>query len=122
MQLPSTRPLSDVELQDLIESRSERYGPPTNSMDNIGLMITGLLNQHYQKYGITLPHPVPGHITAFIMALVKINRAAYAHSPDNTNDARAFLAFSEDCQARGRVRRSPAQGNEGTPLPSDLSP
>jgi len=82
-------------------------------MRNIGLMITGLLNQHYQKYGIKLPHPVPGHITAFIMALVKINRAAYSHHPDNTNDCRAFIAFAESIQSQDEPR--PGTDAFGTP-------
>jgi len=90
-------PISDFDLTALIESRSERYGPPNESMRNIGLMVTGILQQHY---GIELPHPVPGNIAALIMALVKINRASYAFTQDSYDDAKSFLRFAESIQAR----------------------
>ena len=55
------------------EERAKKYGDATFGHANLGLMWTGLLQNHY---GITLKHPLPSEMVLVMMAMGKANRVA----------------------------------------------
>lgn len=94
-------------IEQTIEQRSNIYGPPQMSMENIGLAWTGLIQQHF---GIRLDHPIPGFLTALMMSEVKINRSARVFHPDNFVDAPAFLQFAHDAQKNNSLTNQEKKG------------
>lgn len=85
--------------EELREHREQYYGSAKENHDNIGIMLTGLIQQHY---GIQLPHPIPGHLVALVQVCVKANRAATPRSfnPDNYADGMAYFQIAGDVDER----------------------
>jgi len=89
---PSTRPAAEDHIREV---RSLRYGPDHKAgHGNLGLMWTGLLQNHY---GIQLAHPIPAHLVEIMMALNKANRVAVdPQGLDHYVDGRAYFAMAEE--------------------------
>lgn len=83
------------DLDSLIAERSQTYGPYATSMESIGLIWTGLLQHHYN---IRLDHPIPPHVSALMLASMKICRATAGWKEDNFHDLAAFARFAEELQ------------------------
>lgn len=83
------------------KARHQYYGDAKKNHDTVGLMFTGLLERHYE---ISLPHPVPGHVVALMMAAVKLNRAAtpLKFNPDNYLDGCAYVEIARDIDERNK--------------------
>ncbi len=80
----SPAPKEDLDQAEgrVILSRSSAYGDGVEGHANLGLMWTGLLQNHY---GIRLDHPIPSHLVLLMMAQNKANRAALP-TPERIDD------------------------------------
>lgn len=87
---------SESKVAETIAERGKVYGDPRQSLGNIGLSWTGLIQQHY---GITLDHPIPAALVAQMMVTFKMQRAARVFHADNYVDAHAYTKFAEDFQS-----------------------
>lgn len=88
----------------ILNKREQYYGNAKRNHDTIGLMFTGLLENHY---GFKLPHPVPGHIVALFLVCVKANRAAapLKFNPDNYEDGMAYFEIAGDVDNRNQKKK-----------------
>lgn len=96
--VPETVPAPDQKadpIQAIIDDRSKVYGSPAESMKNIGLIWTGLIQQHY---GIELAHPIPAEIVPMMLACFKMSRATRVFKQDNFDDGHAYMRFAEEIQ------------------------
>lgn len=76
------------------QDREAVYGSHHINMDAAGLILTGLLEHHYQ---IKLPHPVPGHVVSLYMACAKAARATGpGYTEDNYNDMRIYAQMAQE--------------------------
>jgi len=78
-------------LEPIIEERSSYYGDPTFAHANLGLLWTGIIQNHY---GIELPRPVSAELVHLLMVASKLNRIAVAHREDDYDDARCYLRLA----------------------------
>lgn len=87
------------EAEDRAELRRQRnalYGDPQRSMENLGLLWTGILQDHFQ---IRLPHMIPSYITSAMMAAFKLGRSVRPFQKNTTEDytdLRNYLDFSQE--------------------------
>lgn len=86
------------ELKAIEVERGKVYGDPKTGHTNIGLVWTGLLQQHY---GITLSHPIPPEVVALMMVQFKAQRSARAFKKDNFDDLHVYADFAERFQKPG---------------------
>lgn len=78
--------------------RKKRYGDHLHGHKNLGLLWTGLLQNHY---GIRLAHPIPASLAELMMAANKLNRAAVNPKwKDNYHDGRIYLTLAEDAASK----------------------
>jgi hypothetical protein len=78
--------------------RGRLYGDHVRGHGNLGLMWTGLLQNHY---GIVLPHPIPAHLAEAMMVCNKLNRIAVSpQHEDNYTDAVAYVQMAEEAYER----------------------
>jgi hypothetical protein len=96
----------DDRLAEIRIQREKFYGNPAFNMDTTAMMLTGLIENHFQ---IRLPHTIPGHVWALALVAMKLNRAAFALNEDNYDDAINYLRIAAERQ------RAQAGGS----LPSD---
>lgn len=80
------------ELQALSDQRAEIYGDPELSHDAIGLMWTGLIQQHYEK---KLDHPIPAFLVAEMMVAMKTCRSVRVFHQDNYDDRKVYMSFAK---------------------------
>jgi hypothetical protein len=76
--------------------RQQVYGDPLENHRGIAAMWTPLLQPHADKIAAGIP--LPPHIVALCMVLLKIDRMRLAFHEDNYADARNYLAFAERWQ------------------------
>lgn len=77
------------------KTRQERYGTFIQAHKNLGLLWTGLLQNHFR---IKLPGPIPSHVVLLMMTASKLNRAvAEELLPDEDNyvDAKIYTAMAQ---------------------------
>lgn len=88
-----------TDVDKIREERSKTYGGCKPNHDNLGLVFTGILQQHYQ---IEMPHPLPGHVVALMMAALKATRASnpFGFNADNYLDGKAYFAIAEEIDDR----------------------
>jgi hypothetical protein len=85
---------------DIRKQREVVYGNTYMNMRQIGIAITALIEAHYQ---IILPHPVPPHVAAHIMAgPVKQVRAVAPNGlrKDTYRDGVNFWEIAYECHER----------------------
>ena len=78
-----------------IEERGKTYGEPQESMRNIGVAWTAILQQHY---GIKLEHEIPAWVAANMLVAFKLQRTLKGWHEDNYIDAEAYLRFAKEGQ------------------------
>ncbi len=80
--------------QAVHDQRAAIYGDATDGHTNLGLIITGLIQGHYD---IKLDHPVPADLALLIMAGGKLNRAARAnvYHADNYVDGKVYFELAD---------------------------
>lgn len=81
------------------KERGLRYGPVKEGHDNLGLIWTGLLQDHYQ---IVLSHPIPSHIACLMLSGLKLSRAArpFRYDRDDYDDERNYTNFAQETDPR----------------------
>lgn len=81
-------------LKKIKAEREKRYGSHLKGHKNLGLIWTGLLQNHYE---IELPHPLPGFLVEAMMAANKLNRIATDSShKDSYDDAKIYISLAQD--------------------------
>lgn len=85
--------------QAVHDERARIYGDATDGHRNFGLIITALIQGHYD---ITLPHPVPADVALLIMAGGKLNRASRAnvYHADNYVDGKVYCALADEAKKK----------------------
>ena len=87
-------PTTDI-VSKTIEERGKTYGEPQESMRNIGVAWTAILQQHY---GIKLEHEIPAWVAANMLVAFKLQRTLKGWHEDNYIDAEAYLRFAKEGQ------------------------
>ena len=79
------------------EERALKYGDATFGHGNLGLMWTGLLQNHY---GIKLDHPLPPEMVLVMMAVGKANRVAVekVYDPDHFEDGMNYFQLAGEAK------------------------
>lgn len=90
----------DDRVSKIIEERGVVYGNPEDSMRNIGVAWTAILQQHY---GITLEHAIPDWVVANMLVAFKLQRTMKGWKLDNYDDAEAYLRFAKSMQGTKEV-------------------
>ena len=80
-----------------IDERGKIYGEPQESMTNIGVAWTAILQQHF---GITLPNAIPPWVVANMLVAFKLQRTLKGWHEDNYIDAEAYLRFAKEGQKK----------------------
>ena len=89
-------------------SRASRYGDHVAGHRNLGLLWTGILQNHY---GIRLAHPLPAHLVETLMACNKLNRIAVdPKGRDHYADGRIYITMAEEA-----ARKELHNGTSGRP-------
>jgi len=77
--------------------RGARYGEGTQAHTNLGLIWTGILQNHFL---MTLPAPIPADVVLLMMAANKLNRAA-CPTPlhgDNYDDGVIYVEMAREAK------------------------
>ena len=79
--------------------RAKQYGDATFGHGNLGLIWTGLIQNHY---GVKFDHPIPASLVLVLMAAAKANRAALPApvQPDDYADGRIYFSLAEEARIR----------------------
>jgi hypothetical protein len=87
----------DKEVRDQKEAE---YGDSYEGHRNLGIVWTGLLQNHFQ--GLRLPATIPPDVVMLMMAAAKINRAVTSNKTkqDNFVDGRNYLTLAEEAQEK----------------------
>lgn len=102
---PEAKKLTAEERAQLdAQIRRERgaiYGDAFDNHENQGLLLTGLIQQHYK---IRLAHPVPPDLAMMMMVACKINRSVTgSYHEDNYRDARVYVQMADEaCERRSK--------------------
>ena len=86
------------EEEDRVRSnRAQKYGPATFAHRNLGLIWTGILQNHF---GCSLPHPIPPDVVLLMLGGNKINRAVLESSgrPDDYLDLRIYAQLAMEAR------------------------
>lgn len=77
------------------EERQSLYGDPEPNHENIGLVITALIQSHYD---IRLPYPVPSFLAELIFAhaLKGVRQARPTFVQDSYDDGGNYQNFAEE--------------------------
>ena len=96
--------------QTIREDRQHIYGDPAFSNHNLGLMWTGILQDHFQVH---FPNGIPSYVVATMLACLKIGRSVRPfNKPDNDDyvDMENYMDFAEEinpyCPGRNAVDRN----------------
>ena len=90
------------DIKDIRKEKDAQYGDPAESLRNIGLVWTGIINQWA---GLKLLKPIPGWLVALMYASAKVIRISAKYIPlttreDNELDAKVYLDIAEDIHKR----------------------
>lgn len=86
-------------LKAIQEERTNQYGDADFGHGNLGLIWTGLLQNHF---GFTFPSPIPAHVVLEMMAAAKCNRAVLeGYREDDFLDGINYLLLAEQSKAPG---------------------
>lgn len=84
-----------IKLASIVEERGKVYGDASINMDSLAQMFSGALEIYYQK---KLPSPLPSHMAALFLSLVKIARASNdVFLQDTYDDLHNYADFAEKC-------------------------
>ena len=84
-------------LDKIKAERQKVYGDPRKNHEGIAQMWASILEPHWER--IRDQKPLPPHVVAMMMALLKINRMRLKFHADNYDDAAVYLLqFSRDWQ------------------------
>jgi hypothetical protein len=84
------------EVEQVKHERQKIYGPPKENHEGIAQGWAPLLQPWWRE--IKMGRPVPPHVAALLMIVVKTNRCRRVPHPDNYVDIRAYLDFVEEWQ------------------------
>lgn len=93
---PSSTPPDDPKLTAIKDSRQQVYGPPRENHEGIAQMWASILQPWAPV--IARCDPLPPHIIALLMTLLKINRMRLVFHEDNYDDASIYLSFARSWQ------------------------
>lgn len=95
--------VAKIDAQDhLAAIRAERgkvYGEPRANHQGIAMMWAPMLEPHWQA--IKDQKPLPEHVVALLMALLKIDRMRLTFHADNYDDCANYLGFARQWQSGG---------------------
>lgn len=77
------------------KQRAKVHGPIKGNLENLGLSLTALLQDHYN---IQLPYPIPAHVAGLMLAQGKLLRCVkpYKYSKDDYDDLRNYTDFGQE--------------------------
>ena len=81
--------------KEVFERRQKRYGDFINAHENLGLIWTALIQNHFR---IILPRPIPSHLVLLMMAGSKLNRAVAEEDLldfDNYDDNKIYIEMAK---------------------------
>jgi hypothetical protein len=86
-------------MSDLEQIKAERgkvYGDPKRNHEGIAQMWASIFQPHAET--IAQGKPLPGHVIALCMVLLKVNRMRLRYHQDNYDDLRNYLDFAQEMQ------------------------
>ena len=85
--------------EEVRAGRTAQYGDATVGHRNLGLLWTGLLQNHFQ---IRLPHAIPPDVVLPMMAASKANRAATPTpgQPDDYEDGAIYFELAGEAKGK----------------------
>jgi hypothetical protein len=86
---------------EIISERGKVYGDPKENHDGIAMQWAPMLQPHWEA--IRDMKPLPAHVVALLMVLVKVNRMRLVYHEDNFSDAANYLDFAEGWQRDGKA-------------------
>jgi hypothetical protein len=97
----------------ILKDRAKYYGPATLGFFSFGAMVRAIIQEHYQ---ILLPHDLPPHVGALLMANIKLMRACRPAKfrLDNYDDAVNYVDIALEATRDGlktQRRYSVSSGN-----------
>jgi len=102
------------DLDAIILERGKVYGPPRENHEGIAQMWAPMLRPW--AAAIQRGEPLPPHVVALLMALLKIDRMRLVYHPDNYPDAANYLRFAEEWQKDGPEPPCPIAPSPTRPL------
>lgn len=84
-------------LEAIKHDRRKVYGEPRENHKGIAQMWAPMLQPWAPQ--IARGEPIPEHVVALLMALLKIDRMRLVYHKDNYDDCKNYLDFAEDWQA-----------------------
>lgn len=85
-------------LDQIKEERQQVYGDPFINHQGIGMAWTGLLEPYADD--IKDMKPIPPHIVALMMCMLKILRCRITYHEDNYDDLANYAEFAKEFQQR----------------------
>lgn len=82
--------------ESIIEQRGKIYGDPKENHDGIAMQWAPMLQPHWEA--IRDMKPLPAHVVALLMVLVKVNRMRLVFHEDNFSDAINYMDFARQWQ------------------------
>lgn len=85
----------DKKNKAIFNNRNKKYGPFTPMHRNLGLIWTGIIQNHFN---IELPTPLPAYLVLLMLAASKINRAALKKIVDEDDsfvDGRIYMELAK---------------------------
>lgn len=87
-------------LMQILAERGKVYGEPKQNHEGIAMMWAPMLEPHWQD--IRDQKPLPPHVVALLMVLLKVDRMRITWHQDNYDDARNYLGFAEKWQKESK--------------------
>ena len=85
--------------QHVFETRQARYGTFIQAHANLGLLWTGLIQNHFR---IKLPASLPSHLVLLMMVASKLNRAVAEKGllvdEENYDDGKIYLEMAKNAK------------------------
>gem|GEM_PF-6206835 len=94
--------------KEVFDQRQKRYGDFVNAHENLGLIWTALIQNHFR---IILPGPIPSYLVLLMMASSKLNRAvAEKNLPDSDNydDNKIYIEMAKKAREVYDAQKSEA--------------
>lgn len=88
--------MSETNLDELRKSRQSVYGDPQLNHRGIAMQWAPMLQPWAED--IAQMKPLPEHVIALLMTLLKVNRMRITFKQDNFDDARVYMQFAEEWQ------------------------
>lgn len=80
----------------IAQTRSRTYGDPRENHQAIAQAWSGLLQPH--AHALANMEPLPEHVVALMLAMLKVCRARIRYHEDNYDDACVYLGFAHAWQ------------------------